>query len=267
MIVRAAALSDKIKYWIKPDLENRIKEGSIRASSTRRCARSARRRSWSTRRRASARSRTTGCSRRPAITPISIPRALGLEFARRRVPDADLRRGDVRDDAAGRLHRGHGLRRLSDEPLVHRERPLPRAADRQAHRQRPRRASSVRSHSLEDRSKSKGRAPSAKGTRRPARRADRLDVTSRSPFDNRGDVRPRRCQRPPSKATVCPSGADGRASRTRSPAPRPLASDQLAAAADVVLHPGGHQQVVGVALHLADVEGQRRHHVAQVLRR
>jgi thioredoxin reductase (NADPH) len=31
MIVRSAALSDKIKYWIKPDLENRIKEGSIRA--------------------------------------------------------------------------------------------------------------------------------------------------------------------------------------------------------------------------------------------
>lgn len=31
MIVRAAKLSDKIKYWIKPDLENRIKEGSIRA--------------------------------------------------------------------------------------------------------------------------------------------------------------------------------------------------------------------------------------------
>ena len=31
MIVRSAALSDKIKYWIKPDLENRIKEGSIKA--------------------------------------------------------------------------------------------------------------------------------------------------------------------------------------------------------------------------------------------
>ena len=31
LIVRSAALSDKIKYWIKPDLENRIKEGSIRA--------------------------------------------------------------------------------------------------------------------------------------------------------------------------------------------------------------------------------------------
>jgi thioredoxin reductase (NADPH) len=30
LVVRAPALSDKIKYWIKPDLENRIKEGSIR---------------------------------------------------------------------------------------------------------------------------------------------------------------------------------------------------------------------------------------------
>ena len=30
LIVRSAALSDKIKYWIKPDLENRIAEGSIR---------------------------------------------------------------------------------------------------------------------------------------------------------------------------------------------------------------------------------------------
>ena len=31
LIVRSATLSDKIKYWIKPDLENRIREGSIRA--------------------------------------------------------------------------------------------------------------------------------------------------------------------------------------------------------------------------------------------
>lgn len=30
LIVRSAALSDTIKYWIRPDLENRIKEGSIR---------------------------------------------------------------------------------------------------------------------------------------------------------------------------------------------------------------------------------------------
>ncbi|HEY2434463.1 MAG TPA: YpdA family putative bacillithiol disulfide reductase [Vicinamibacterales bacterium] len=31
LVVRAAAISDKVKYWIKPDLENRIKEGSIKA--------------------------------------------------------------------------------------------------------------------------------------------------------------------------------------------------------------------------------------------
>jgi thioredoxin reductase (NADPH) len=31
LVVRSPELSDKIKYWIKPDLENRIKEGSIRA--------------------------------------------------------------------------------------------------------------------------------------------------------------------------------------------------------------------------------------------
>ena len=31
LVVRAPALSEKIKYWLRPDLENRIKEGSIRA--------------------------------------------------------------------------------------------------------------------------------------------------------------------------------------------------------------------------------------------
>ena len=31
LIVRGSGLSEKIKYWIKPDLENRIKEGSITA--------------------------------------------------------------------------------------------------------------------------------------------------------------------------------------------------------------------------------------------
>ena len=32
LVVRSPGLSDKVKYWIKPDLENRIKEGSISAS-------------------------------------------------------------------------------------------------------------------------------------------------------------------------------------------------------------------------------------------
>ncbi len=31
MVHRGAALGDSIKYWVKPDIENRIKEGAIRA--------------------------------------------------------------------------------------------------------------------------------------------------------------------------------------------------------------------------------------------
>jgi len=31
LVVRGAAISDRVKYWIKPDLENRIKAGAIRA--------------------------------------------------------------------------------------------------------------------------------------------------------------------------------------------------------------------------------------------
>jgi thioredoxin reductase (NADPH) len=31
MIVRGEAIGDRVKYWVKPDIENRIKEGSIKA--------------------------------------------------------------------------------------------------------------------------------------------------------------------------------------------------------------------------------------------
>src|SRR5690606_5566888 len=31
LVVRGPAVSESVKYWIRPDLENRIKEGSIRA--------------------------------------------------------------------------------------------------------------------------------------------------------------------------------------------------------------------------------------------
>ena len=72
MIVRSPELSDKIKYWIKPDLENRIKEGSIQAlfnatvaGDPRTVARGR------DARRACRKSRTTGCWRRRAITRIT----------------------------------------------------------------------------------------------------------------------------------------------------------------------------------------------------
>ena len=31
LVVRAPALSERVKYWIKPDLENRIRSGAIQA--------------------------------------------------------------------------------------------------------------------------------------------------------------------------------------------------------------------------------------------
>jgi thioredoxin reductase (NADPH) len=31
MVIRADEISDRVKYWVKPDIENRIKEGSIKA--------------------------------------------------------------------------------------------------------------------------------------------------------------------------------------------------------------------------------------------
>ncbi|MFT5678625.1 MAG: thioredoxin reductase (NADPH) [Patiriisocius sp.] len=31
MIVRGPALGERVEYWVKPDIENRIKEGSIKA--------------------------------------------------------------------------------------------------------------------------------------------------------------------------------------------------------------------------------------------
>jgi thioredoxin reductase (NADPH) len=58
LIVRSATLSESIKYWIKPDLENRIKEGSIRAyfgATIEWISPATVRPQW--------RSKTTGCSR------------------------------------------------------------------------------------------------------------------------------------------------------------------------------------------------------------
>jgi hypothetical protein len=48
--------------------------------------------------------------------------------------------------------------------------------------------------------------------------------------------------------------------------PLSLPTDEFRAAAHVVLHPRGYEQVVRVPLHLAHVEGQRRHEIADVRR-
>ena len=151
MVVRGPSLSETVKYWIRPDLENRIKEGSIRAyfDSTVEEIRDG-----------------VVLVRTPGGT-IAVPNdfvlamtgyrpdfpfleTLGITFARRRVPDPDLRRDDVRECAPRPLPGGHRLRRTEDQPVVHRERPVPCAADRDASRRAAHRGDPVRVDSLEN---------------------------------------------------------------------------------------------------------------------
>ena len=132
LIVRGPGLSDKVKYWIKPDLENRIKEGSIKAffNTTVEAI------------------HESSLNLRTPDGEASIdndwvlamtgyhPDYDFLEGAAdcdrgRPSPDPGVRSRHIRDEPARCLPRRHGVRRLSHRPVVHRERPLPRTADRQ----------------------------------------------------------------------------------------------------------------------------------------
>ncbi len=152
MIVRGPALSDSIKYWIRPDLENRLKEGSIRAyfESTVEEIRE-----------------DLVLVRTPtgivelgndfvlAMTgyqpDFSFLASLGLTFADDGYSTPIYRREDVRVGAAGRVRGRHGVRRDEDQSLVHRERPLSRPPDHAAPRRTAHRDHSVCLHPLEDR--------------------------------------------------------------------------------------------------------------------
>ena len=152
LVVRSAGLSDKIKYWIRPDLENRIKEGSIRAFFS-----TAVEEILET----SIRLRTPEGS--IAIdndwvvatdrlqAGLWIPGTARHQIRGRPPSDTDFRRGYVRDDAARGVYRGDGVRGLSNQPMVHRERAVPRQADHEAPVGRSLRAHSVRCRALEDR--------------------------------------------------------------------------------------------------------------------
>ena len=151
LIVRSAALSDKVKYWIKPDLENRIKEGSIRGHFNTTVEEV----------------RPSSLVLRTAEGRLEIDNDWVLAMTGYR-PDYRFLEGlelTIRDDPSE--HRstttppsrpaGRGIYLagtvcggLQNRTLVHRERPVSRAPDCAAHRARERRADSVRSHPLED---------------------------------------------------------------------------------------------------------------------
>ena len=152
LIVRAPKLSDSVKYWIRPDLENRIKEGSIRAYfDTVGRARSARRRSCCETAEGAQEIENDWVLAMTGYRPdYSFLESLGLTFA------DDGFRTPVFDETTFETARsgvyiaGTVCGGLQTEPLVHRERPLSRPADREAHCGRANGTDPLRSDSLED---------------------------------------------------------------------------------------------------------------------
>jgi thioredoxin reductase (NADPH) len=127
LVHRRAALGDSIKYWVRPDIENRIKEGSVKAHFNT-CV--------------------------VEITPASVivdqgrqeipadhvflltgyhPDATLMRAAGITVNDEtlapDLNPGNVRNERAEPLHRRGRDRRAAHGIHLHRERTLPRRAD------------------------------------------------------------------------------------------------------------------------------------------
>ena len=163
VVHRAPTLKPTIKYWVRPDIENRIKEGSIAAhfSAVVREIRAGsvviapaedrplrlRRRTWPfrpTARRISPRRRGppwrgSGDPGRRRSTSDRLSRRRG-PAARRRCHAERSRRarphpGHVRDKCVGIVRRRRRDRRRGHRHHLHRERPLPRREDHRRHRE------------------------------------------------------------------------------------------------------------------------------------
>ena len=129
MVVRGRAISERVKYWIKPDLENRIAAGAIRAHFGSRVRSRSRADSVSRRgrRRAARGSRRGGFSPdrlRAGLRPL---RAL-RHPARGRGPGPGARPGDPGVERPGPVPRRRDPRRPGDREDLHREQPAPRRA-------------------------------------------------------------------------------------------------------------------------------------------
>ena len=130
LVHRHAELKPSIKYWVRPDIENRIKEGSVMGCFNTRLVeiqptqviveRDGAREGDSRRRRVPA----DGVS--PGLRSVS-PR--GHQAAARH-DDAGVQSGHVRDECAGHVPGGRRDLRQGHVEHLHRERPLPRREDR-----------------------------------------------------------------------------------------------------------------------------------------
>ncbi len=136
LVHRRAELKSTIKYWVRPDIENRIKEGSIAAR-------------FNTLRDGDPADvgRGAGRARRVEELPADavfllvgyhadwdLMAAAGVALNERRVPG--LRSGDLRDQRARPVRRRRRARRHGHRQHLHRERPVPRREDRRGDRGR-----------------------------------------------------------------------------------------------------------------------------------
>ena len=130
LVHRGAKLHDHVKYWILPDIENRIKNGEIAAyfSSTVRGDRHRPRRSRHSG--GSGPPEERFCLRHDRLpSRLRFPALHGHRAFRRAVP-AGVRSGDPGEQRAGHLCGGGDRGGIADQRDLHRERTLPRQADR-----------------------------------------------------------------------------------------------------------------------------------------
>ena len=130
LVHRWPELKASIKYWVKPDIENRIKEGSI-AARFNTCVTEIRPTSVVV--------RTAGAEQDEELPADTVLLLTGYRsdsnlLRRRRRPAeramrADLQRRDVRNQRARPVRRRRRSHRPGHEQHLHRERPLPRRED------------------------------------------------------------------------------------------------------------------------------------------
>ena len=133
LVHRRATLGDSIKYWVRPDIENRIKEGSI-ATRFESCVVEIRPTEVIIGRNGETEAiPAEGVFLLTGYHPdAELMRRAGIECHAESL-DADARSGDVREQRAEPVHRRWRRGGSQHRQHFHRERPLSRRADREGH--------------------------------------------------------------------------------------------------------------------------------------
>ena len=136
LVHRGATLGDSIKYWVKPDIENRIKEGSVDARFNTASLKSPRRTCGSKAGRCLA--RVGRCGAPHDRLPIRYDATAHSRRRRgRRARRTRARPGDLRNHRPESVRHWRLRGRQAERPHLHRERPLPRRSGDQDDRGAP----------------------------------------------------------------------------------------------------------------------------------